>query len=96
LLQKIAISLKVNEGILIGSTAIFSSTGGHNPEHDNEFLSLEQLKFFLQFHFAHIGLWLSEWPLRTECYFQCNKPIILSEDRITQAIQEYNEFLEKK
>jgi len=93
LLQKIAASLSSTKGTLVGSTPIVTSKGGHNPEHDNEFLSMEQLRLFLEYHFTEVDLWLTKWPTRNACYFICSRPILLSEEKILQAIQQYRGFI---
>jgi 2-polyprenyl-3-methyl-5-hydroxy-6-metoxy-1,4-benzoquinol methylase len=74
LLQRLGDALKPG-GVLLGSTPIFKEIGGHNDEHQNEFLSVEQLRNFLAPHFAKVELWSSEWPKRIECYFECKERI---------------------
>jgi len=93
LLQKIAASLSPAKGTLIGSTPIVESKGCHNPEHDNEFLSMKQLRLFLEHHFAAVDLWLTKWPTRNACYFICSCPILLSEEEILKTIQQYCSFI---
>ncbi len=74
LLQRLGEALKQG-GVLLGSTPIFAEIGGHNEEHQNEFLSVEQLRNFLAAHFAKVELWCSQWPKRMDCYFECREPI---------------------
>jgi SAM-dependent methyltransferase len=73
LLQRLGGALKPG-GVLLGSTPIFKEIGGHNDEHKNEFLSVEQLRNFLTPHFANVELWSSQWPKRVDCYFECRGP----------------------
>ena len=89
LLQKIGSSLSQRQGVLFGSTPILPHRGGHNDEHDNEFLSVEQLKLFLEPHFSRVEVWCSNWPMRTECYFTCEGPILLTEDHRREAMKRY-------
>jgi len=59
------------DGTLLGSTPIVSQPGS-NPEHDNEFYSVAQLRDFLEPHFRSVEIWTSEWPGgRDEAYFLC-------------------------
>ena len=74
LLQKLGDALKPG-GVLLGSTPIFTEIGGHNDEHKNEFLSVEQLRNFVAPHFAKVELWCSQWPGRIDCYFECKEPV---------------------
>ena len=93
LLQKIAASLSSTKGTLIGSTPILANRGGYNPEHDNEFLSMEQLRLFLEYHFVEVALRSTKWPTRNACYFICSRPILLSEEKTLQVIQQYRGFI---
>jgi len=93
LLQKIGTALNQQHGILFGSTPILSHRGGYNYEHENEFLSLEQLEKFLKPHFAEVELWVSKWPNRDECYFRCTHPKLLSGETIRALIGEYRKYL---
>ena len=77
LLQKLGDALMPG-GVLFGSTPIFAEIGGHNEEHQNEFLSVEQLRNFLAPHFEKVELWSSEWLGRVDCYFECRCPRVLS------------------
>jgi SAM-dependent methyltransferase len=75
LLQKLGAAL--NEGgLLMGSTPIFVEVGGHNDEHQNEFLSVAQLRDFLAPHFGEVDLWCSQWRGRLDCYFECREPVV--------------------
>jgi SAM-dependent methyltransferase len=74
LLRRLGDALKP-DGVLLGSTPIFKETGGHNDEHQNEFLSVEQLRNFPTPHFAKIELWSSQWQKRMDCYFECKEPV---------------------
>jgi ubiquinone/menaquinone biosynthesis C-methylase UbiE len=80
LIAKLASALKPG-GVLIGSTPIFTEVGGHNEEHQNEFLSVNQLRKFVNPHFNQVDLWCSNWPGRTECYFECRLPNSISDAR---------------
>ena len=73
-LAKVARALAPTGGVLIGSTSIFAHAGGHNDEHDNEFLTVEQLQAFLAPHFAQVEIRTSPWPDRTAAYFECREP----------------------
>ncbi len=96
LLQKIAGAVDPNNGVLFGSTPIFHHRGAHNYEHDNEFLSLEQLRTFLTPHFDQVELWFSEWPGRDECYFRCSRPKKLSDEIIKSFLSEYRNHVAKR
>ncbi|MBI5151389.1 MAG: class I SAM-dependent methyltransferase [Candidatus Pacebacteria bacterium] len=72
LLKKIGAHLQNDQSTFIGSTVLFEKRGGHNFEHDNEFLSEKQVKDFLTPYFKEVRLWISSWPKgRQECYFVC-------------------------
>jgi len=61
-------------GTFLGSTPIFENLGGHNDEHQNEFLNEESLRIFIAPHFPNLTFYLSKWPNgRQECYFQATK-----------------------
>lgn len=63
------------DGILFGSTPIFSDTGMHNFDHQNEFFSNDKLKSFLETSFKDVTIFISKWPNdRNECYFECRQP----------------------
>lgn len=70
LLGKIAECLsESSNGTLLGSTPL---EGWGNPEHDNVFGTVEELRKFLSPHFKQVDCWLSKWsPKRTEVYFKC-------------------------
>lgn len=71
ILSKIKKSLK-SEGVLFGSTPIFSELGVSNWEHKNEFTSNGQLKLFLKQVFSNVKMSESMWTKkRPECYFEC-------------------------
>ena len=62
-------------GVFLGSTPVFEQLGGHNDEHQNEFLTEVQLREFLKPHFSNIYLWSSPWTKgRLEYYFRFAKP----------------------
>lgn len=91
LLQKIGNSLCVKGGVLLGSTPLVTTRGGHNFEHDNEFLSAEQLRSFLSSHFKSVELWCSPWPRgRMEGYFRCREPIALNDRDIHEELERYH------
>lgn len=81
LLAKLGRSMKPS-GILIGSTPIFTQVGGHNEEHQNEFLSVDQLKNFVSAHFEQVDIWCSNWPNRIDCYFECRRPRIWADSHM--------------
>lgn len=90
LLQKIAKALAGRDAVFIGSTPIFPHRGGFNPDHENEFLDLDDLRRFLEPHFESVDLWISPWPRkRSESYFECRGPRVLSEDKFMAATAAY-------
>jgi SAM-dependent methyltransferase len=93
-LQRIAASLAKTNSVLLGSTPIVATRGGHNFEHDNEFLSMEQLKCFLSSHFGSIELRCSPWPGgRVEGYFRFRVPILLDEQDLQKDLTNYQALL---
>lgn len=95
LLQKIGRTLSP-QGVLIGSTPIVPHLGGHNDEHDNEFLSEEQVRVFLAPLFGKVELYTSQWVDRGECYFECREPIALDADAVKAALARYDAFLKSR
>jgi hypothetical protein len=108
LIQKIARALPNRNSVFVGSTPILPPRTSCDPQqHDRsqgssigksrgvvmEPMPIEVLKSFLQPHFHEIKLWTSEWPTRTEAYFVCKSPRILTEDEIEKAIKHYRELL---
>lgn len=74
LLDRIKTWLKPG-GVFLGSTPVFAHLGGHNDEHQNEFLHELQLREFLTPHFPNVDLWASPWAKgRLEYYFRFTKP----------------------
>ncbi|MCJ7805531.1 class I SAM-dependent methyltransferase [Patescibacteria group bacterium] len=70
LLEKIRKMMKP-DGLLMGSTPVFSDKGYHNMEHKNEFSSVKDLNKFLGIKFKRVKTYTSNWPGRLECYFEC-------------------------
>jgi len=92
LLHNIAASLK-NDGVLFGSTPILQIKGVSNPEHDNEFESVDLLKSFLEIHFNSVITWISHWPGRVECYFECRTPKKITDKVLRIKTDKYGERL---
>jgi cyclopropane fatty-acyl-phospholipid synthase-like methyltransferase len=89
LLRKICQALEA-DGVLVGSTPIFEEQGFYNPEHDNEFFAQEQLRAFLVPHFEDVEIWTSRWPSRTEGYFRCRGPRVLSDSELESGVASYD------
>jgi 2-polyprenyl-3-methyl-5-hydroxy-6-metoxy-1,4-benzoquinol methylase len=73
ILQKINSSLNRN-GRLIGSTILVEQIGGlRNSQHKREFTSQNDLANVLRRVFTNSHTWVSAYPERLECFFQCGK-----------------------
>ncbi len=94
-LQKIGRAMQ-ERSVLIGSTPLFKTRGGHNEEHDNEFFAEAQLSLFLDPHFDDVRIHCSQWPGRIDAYFECRGARSLSVEERAAALQRYRDFLDRQ